>query len=521
LAEALRLPAEQRYPAELAALKANDKDPRPPGWNLSPRMVETFILGSQGKEFSYQDGKETRTTAISKKFYGDDILVQRAIVTLASDRGLLLVGEPGTAKSWLSEHLSAAVCGNSLLTIQGSAGITEDQIKYSWNYALLLAKGPCPEALVPGPLYIGMRDGMLVRFEEITRTPHEVQDTLLSSMSDKVMIVPELGDAGVVLARRGFNIIGTANTRDRGVNEMSSALKRRFNFETVMPVEDLHEEINIVRSQVTSMLAGTPADKTKITDQVLELLVTTFHEIRQGHTLDGVKIDRGSGVMSTAEAVSVGLHSALFASFFGKGAVDPEHVVINMAGAVVKENKDDIKILQNYWEVAVKPRANKEIGLWKAYYKARNYLKLPPRGPCPARRPPPPPRPPRLSTPPRPRTPPPRTPLRPRTLPSPRRRARAQTRTRLPPSPPRRKPPPRTTSPPRNRGPGRRRNPPRSRQKPWRRPRGRARRRRRPQKRPRRRRRARKRRRRRPRRSGGRRRRWTRRRSISRSWSSG
>jgi MoxR-like ATPase len=288
---------------------------------------------------------------------------------------LLLVGEPGTAKSWLSEHLSAAVSGNSLLTIQGSAGITEDQIKYSWNYALLLAKGPCPEALVPGPLYIGMRDGALVRFEEITRTPHEVQDTLLSSMSDKVMIVPELGDAGVVLARRGFNIIGTANTRDRGVNEMSSALKRRFNFETVMPVEDLHEEINIVRSQVTTMLTGTPAEKTQIADQVLELLVTTFHEIRQGHTLDGVKIDRGSGVMSTAEAVSVGLHSALFASFFGKGVVDPEHVVINMAGAVVKENKDDIKILQNYWEVAVKPRANKEVGLWKAYYKARNFLK--------------------------------------------------------------------------------------------------------------------------------------------------
>lgn len=375
MTDALRLPAERRYPLELAALKANDKDPCPPGWFLSPRMVEMFILGSQEKELSFQNGKEVQSTVISKKFYGDDILVQRAIVTLASDRGLLLVGEPGTAKSWLSEHLSAAVSGQSLLTIQGSAGITEDQIKYSWNYALLLAKGPCPEALVPGPLYIGMRDGKLVRFEEITRTPHEVQDTLLSSMSDKVLIVPELGDEGVVLARRGFNIIGTANTRDRGVNEMSSALKRRFNFETVLPVEDLQEEISIVRNQVTTMLANTPAEKTTIADQVLELLVTTFHEIRQGHTLEGVKIDRGAGVMSTAEAVSVGLHSALFASFFGSGSVDPEHVVINMAGAVVKENKEDIKILKNYWEIAVKPRANKELGLWKAYYKARNFLK--------------------------------------------------------------------------------------------------------------------------------------------------
>lgn len=376
MAEAIRLPAERRYLAEFSALKANDRDPRPAGWQLSPRMVETFILGSQGKELSYEENGETRSTVISKKFYGDDILVQRAIVTLASDRGLLLVGEPGTAKSWLSEHLAAAICGNSLLTIQGSAGLTEDQIKYSWNYAMLLAEGPSLRALVPAPLYIGMRDGKIVRFEEITRAPHEVQDTLLSCLSDKVLVVPELpGEEGVVLAKRGFSIIGTANTRDRGVNEMSSALKRRFNFETVAPVEDLNEEIRIVRSQVTQLLAGSTAENTELSDEVLELLVTTFHEIREGRTTNGIKVDKASSVMSTAEAVSVGFHSALYASFFGDKKVKPEHVVINLAGAAVKDNKDDLKILRNYWEVAVKPRANKEIGLWKAYYKARNYLK--------------------------------------------------------------------------------------------------------------------------------------------------
>jgi MoxR-like ATPase len=375
LTEVLRLPAERRYPAELAALAANDKDTRPPGWRLSPRSVETFILGSQGRELSYPDGGTTKQTAITKKFYGDDILVQRAIVSLASDRGLLLVGEPGTAKSWLSEHLAAAISGLSLLTVQGSAGLTEDQIKYSWNYALLLAEGPSPKALVPAPLYVGMRDGLVVRFEEITRAPHEVQDTLLSAMSDKVLVVPELGPDGVVLARRGFNIIGTANTRDRGVNEMSSALKRRFNFETVPYVEDLQEEIRIVRDQVTHLLQGGSAEGAELPDAVLELLVTTFHEIRSGRTLDGVKIERGTGVMSTAEAVSVGFHSALFASFFGERKVEPEHVVINMAGTVIKENPDEGKILKNYFEVAVKPRAAKEVGLWKAYYKARNYLR--------------------------------------------------------------------------------------------------------------------------------------------------
>jgi MoxR-like ATPase len=377
MGEVLRLPAERRYPEEFAALRANDKDERPPGWLLSPRSVETFLLGSQGKELSFEVDGEVRRVAISKKFFGDDVLVQRAIVTLASDRGLLLVGEPGTAKSWLSEHLAAAVSGDSLLTIQGSAGVTEDQIKYSWNYAMLLAEGPSRRALVPAPLYIGMSQGRLVRFEEITRAPHEVQDTLLSCMSDKVLVVPELaGDEGVVLARRGFNIIGTANTRDRGVNEMSSALKRRFNFETVPPIEDLNEEIRLVRQQVSNLLVTThPERSVELGDEVLELLVTTFHELRNGRTTDGIKVEQGAGVMSTAEAVSVGMGSALFASFFGEGKVEPEHVVINMAGAAVKENRDDLKILKNYWDVAVKPRANKEIGLWKAYYAARKYLK--------------------------------------------------------------------------------------------------------------------------------------------------
>ncbi len=376
MAEELRLPPEQRYPEEFAALEANDKDPRPEGWRLSPRSVETFVLGSQGKELEYEEDGETKKTVITRKFYGDDVLVQRAIVTLASDRGLLLVGEPGTAKSWLSEHLCAAVSGNSLLTIQGTAGLTEDQIKYSWNYALLLAEGPSLKALVPAPLFIGMKNGTLVRFEEITRSPHEVQDTLLTCMSDKVLVIPELaGEVGFLLAKRGFNIIGTANTRDRGVNEMSSALKRRFNFETVLPIQELQDEMNLVRGQVTNLLAGTSSEDTKLGDDVLELLVTTFHEIRGGKTQDGVKVDKSSSVMSTAEAVSVGFNSALFASFFGKREVTPEHVAINLAGTVVKENRDDIKILRNYWDVAVKPRAQKEVGLWKAYHRARKFLK--------------------------------------------------------------------------------------------------------------------------------------------------
>lgn len=376
MSKALRLPAERRCAMELAALAATDTDPRPEGWRLSPRQVERFILGSYGAPVVYEAAGETHEVIISKKFYGDDVLVQRCIVTLASDRGLLLIGEPGTAKSWLSEHLAAAISGDSLLTVQGTAGLTEDQIKYAWNYALLLAEGPSQRALVPAPLYLGMKHGKIVRFEEITRAPHEVQDTLLSALSDKVMVVPELpGEEGVVLAQRGFSVIGTANTRDRGVNEMSSALKRRFNFETVAPIEALNEEIRVVKQQVAGLLQGGPAARTVFSDDVFELLVTTFHEIREGHTSDGIKVDRTSSVMSTAEAVSVGFNAALYASFFGDSVVSPEHLVINMVGTVVKDNPEDLKVLRNYWSVAVKPRASKELGLWKRLYQARRFLK--------------------------------------------------------------------------------------------------------------------------------------------------
>ncbi len=373
---AIRLPAERRYPGEIEALTANDAEPKPPGWVLSPRAVERFITGSGGEALAWEDADGVaHSTVVSRKFYGHDVLVQRAIVTLASDRGLLLVGEPGTAKSWLSEHLTAAISGSSLLTVQGSAGLTEDQIKYGWNYALLLAEGPTLRALVPGPLYLGMRGGKVVRFEEITRAPHEVQDTLLSCLSDKVLTVPELpGDEGVVLARRGFNVVATANTRDRGVNEMSAALKRRFNFETVPPLDDLQQEIAIVRDQVGRLLEGSGTQGPVPGDDILELLVTTFHEIRSGKTTDGVKVDRAHSMMSTAEAVSVGFHSALHARFFGADAVLPEHVVLHLAGAAVKDRADEMGVLRSYWDVAVKPRANREIGQWKAYWAARKHL---------------------------------------------------------------------------------------------------------------------------------------------------
>ncbi|MCL6614853.1 MAG: AAA family ATPase, partial [Firmicutes bacterium] len=214
--EILRLPAEKLYQDEIAALVENEKEPVPTGWRMSPRSVLLYICGGK------VGGKE-----IVPKYIGDRRLVEMAVATLLTDRALLLVGEPGTAKSWLSENLAAAIYGDSSLVIQGTAGTTEEQIKYTWNYAMLLARGPSMEALVKSPIYRAMELGGIARFEEISRCASEVQDALISILSEKRIALPELGCE--IPAAKGFNLIATANTRDRGVNEMSAALKRRFN----------------------------------------------------------------------------------------------------------------------------------------------------------------------------------------------------------------------------------------------------------------------------------------------------
>lgn len=369
----VRPPAEIVYAEELAALAHADTNPRPPGWKLSPRAVRQFIVGEESPVSHTWQGTKKKTT-ISQKFFGDDALVERCIVTLLGNRGLLLVGEPGTAKSMLSELLSAAISGNSLLTIQGTAGTTDDQIKYSWNYALLLAEGPSPRALVPSPLYSGMKEGALVRFEEITRCQPEIQDTLVSLLSDKCIQVPELPGADTVrFAERGFNIIATANLRDRGVHEMSSALKRRFNFETVAPLADKSMELRLVKEQTESLLKES-AVKVECPGDVLELLVTTFNDLRHGRTEEGTVVEKPSTVMSTAEAVAVSHSAALDAAYFGNGRLESSHVARQLLGTVLKDNPDDLKKLKHYFDVVVKARG-KGNKTWQQFYEARKWLR--------------------------------------------------------------------------------------------------------------------------------------------------
>lgn len=364
-------PPEHRYADELAFLAAADDGPRPPGWRLTPRMAVAFIAGSQDRPVKGPRGEKR---VIPAKFIGDRDLVERCVVTLAGERGLLLVGEPGTAKSMLSELLAAAVCGTSGLVVQGTAGTTEDQLRYGWNYALLLAKGPSREALVASPVLQAMTAGAVARVEEVTRCLPEVQDSLVSILSDRRLAIPELAgiDEAVAYAAPGFTLVATANLRDRGVSEMSAALKRRFNFEVVPPIADLDAEVALVRGQARAAVERSGA-AFQVDDAVLETLVTAFRDLRTGQSAEGWEVERPSTVMSTAEAVAVAASIGLAAAYLpGRDplALVPGHLF----GVVRKDDPADQARLLAYWDGALRRRAEQGGRMWRRLWELRDVL---------------------------------------------------------------------------------------------------------------------------------------------------
>ncbi|MGK5530928.1 ATP-binding protein [Streptomyces sp. URMC 129] len=371
------LPAEERYAAELSFLAAHDDGPRPPGWRLTPRAVVTFVCGSGGAALRLprpQEGLPERLE-IPAKFVGERALVERCVVTLAGERGLLLVGEPGTAKSMLSELLAAAVCGSSALTVQGTAGTTEDAFRYGWNYALLLAQGPGPLALVDSPVLSAMRTGRVARVEEITRCLPEVQDALVSILSDRRLSVPELAgtDDAQVAAAPGFAVIATANLRDRGVSEMSAALKRRFNFETVHPIADADAETALVRAQAGAAVRRAGASF-GVDDSVLDVLVTVFRDLRSGRSAEGWDVERPGTVMSTAEAVQVAASLGVAAAYLPGGDV-LDLVPGHLLGVVRKDDASDHARLLGYWDGPVRRRAEEGSALWRRLWELRESLR--------------------------------------------------------------------------------------------------------------------------------------------------
>jgi MoxR-like ATPase len=354
LADVLRPHAEQQYAAELAALAGYDDRPRPPAWNLSPWAVVTYVLGG-----SLKDG-----TVITPKYVGAQRLVEVAVATLATDRALLLLGAPGTAKTWLSEHLAAAISGDSTLLVQGTAGTSEEAVRYGWNYARLIAEGPTPAAVVPSPVMTAMRDGKVVHVEELTRMPAEVQDALITVLSEKTLPVPELGIE--VQAIPGFTLVATANDRDRGINEMSSALRRRFNT-VVLPLPATQDtEVEIVSRRVAELgrALRLPAEPPALAE--VRRVVQIFRELRSGVTEDGrTTLKTPTGTLSTAEAISVLTNGMTLAAHFGDGQVNASDVAAGLVGAVVKSPVQDGVAWNEYLEAVVKERTD-----WRDLYRA-------------------------------------------------------------------------------------------------------------------------------------------------------
>jgi len=351
----LRLPAELLYANELNALKEEDKnEEKPTGWQLSPKAVLKFIIGGNAG-----------STVITPKYIGHNRLVEIAIATLLTDRSLLLIGEPGTAKSWLSENLSAAICGDSGKVVQGTAGTSEENIRYSWNYAMLLANGPSDEALIKSPIMRSMETGSIARFEEISRCASEVQDALISIMSEKTIAIPELSKE--LPAQRGFSIIATANTRDRGVNDMSSALKRRFNIIVLPSPANLETEVNIVTKRVAEIAGNYRLKAALPKKETVEKIVTVFRELRQGLTLDEKqKLKSPSGVISTAEAISLITNSMALAASFGDGKITDNDLAAGLQGAVVKDEDKDKMVWKEYLENVMKKRGSEWRGLYNS-----------------------------------------------------------------------------------------------------------------------------------------------------------
>jgi MoxR-like ATPase len=350
----IRPHTEVLYQEELAELKAQDKAEKPENWVLSPKAVVDFIIGTKLK----------KGFDVSPKYIGNRRLIEIAVATLATDRALLLLGVPGTAKSWVSENIAAAISGDSTLMVQGTYGMHEEQIRYGWNYAKLLTEGPNASAIVESPIMKAMRLGKIARIEELTRMPSDVQDSLITILSEKYMPIPELGTE--VQALQGFNIIATANDKDKGINDLSGAMRRRFNTVVLPLPATIEEEVNIVKSRMQTINEPKNSKSEEKTLAEIKRVVTIFRELRSGATEDNKqKLKKPSTILSTAEAISVINNGLVLSKHFGDGMLSVDDIAAGIVGAIIKDPTNDKQVWEEYVETVLKKRDH-----WVDFYKA-------------------------------------------------------------------------------------------------------------------------------------------------------
>ena len=194
----------------------------------------------------------------------------------------------------------------------------------------------------------------------------DVQDTLITVLSEKMLPIPEINE--VVYARRGFNIIATANNRDKGVNELSSALKRRFNVVVLPLPDDINEEVSIVTQRVEEMGKSLELSVPKNAKEEIERVITIFRELRGGETADGkVTLKTPTGNLSTAEAISVIVGGLSQSNWFSDGKLTARDISNNLVGAIIKDPVQDRAVLEEYLEVVLKKRRG-----YEDYYQSMN-----------------------------------------------------------------------------------------------------------------------------------------------------
>ena len=193
-------------------------------------------------------------------------------------------------------------------------------------------------ALVPSPVMRAMRDGKIARVEELTRIPSDVQDALITILSEKTLPIPELDDE--VQARPGLQRHRhRQQPRPRRQRALVSALRRRFNT-VVLPLPATAERGGRDRRRAASpsSAARSSCRPSRRRWRRSAASSRSSASCAPGVTEDGkTKLKSPSGTLSTAEAISVVTSGLALAAHFGDGALRPADVAAGLIGAVVKD----------------------------------------------------------------------------------------------------------------------------------------------------------------------------------------